>query len=118
MRCLFRNKRTFYYAQYLGKEMILDAEGNATGEYEVKYSDPEKYRGNISWGGSKISVDWYGTKAPYDQTIILDHCPLTENSILWIDRTPDEGPYDYIVTRVAEALTSVAVGIKRVKTSE
>ena len=48
MRCVMRNKTSFYYALYTGQTEIIDEYGNATGQYSVQYSDPIKSLGNVS----------------------------------------------------------------------
>ena len=48
MRCLNRNKISFFYAPYLRKEPIIDEYGNDTGQYEVIYGNPSQIKANIS----------------------------------------------------------------------
>lgn len=111
-----------YYAQYTGSEPKLDANGYRTLEYEKHYSDPQELW--ISVSASKgaayasplgINLDYSKTLSTHDMT-----CPLTEESVLWIEREPTdcEGnpvPHNYIVTTVAKSLNNIVYGVKEVK---
>lgn len=123
MRCLDRNKRTFYYATYSGKSEMIDEYGNKTGEYEITYSNPTKYRGNISSAQGEIESRQFGDSESYDKVIALGKTdiPIDEYSILWVDTLPvisdngtTETPHDYIVKKVARSLNSVSIAIRKV----
>lgn len=123
MRCLDRNKRTFYYSTYSGKSEMIDEYGNKTGEYEITYSNPIKYRGNISSAQGEIESRQFGDSESYDKVIALGKTdiPIDEYSILWVDTLPiisdngtTETPHDYIVKKVARSLNSVSVAISKV----
>lgn len=131
MRCLSRNKRTFWYAHYLGKEPILvpDEEGNMveSGEYRVKYSMPLEAKGNISPAAGATHTGLFGRFDGYDRSIVMADAdfPLNENSVLWVDSTPFMGeelemlvPFDYTVSKIARGLNSVSIAISKVTTSE
>ena len=126
MRCMVRNKRTFYYATYIGETEIIDEYGNATGEYALSYSNPIKYKGNVSAVQGEMQSRQFGESESYDKVIVLDdsNAPIDEYSILWVDTLPqlnDDGstdtPHDYIVRKVASSLngTSIAIGKVDVK---
>lgn len=131
MRCLERNKRVFYYAAYVRQEEIVDEYGNATGQFSVTYTNPEKMSGNISAAQGEVQNRQFGDSETYDKVIVLDcpDCPIDEYSILWIDKIPeldesgalmldDNGevvtPHDYIVKKVARSLNSVSIAVSKV----
>lgn len=123
MRCLDRNKRTFYYATYSGNSEMIDEYGNKTGEYEITYGNPTKYRGNISSAQGEIESRQFGDSESYDKVIALGKTdiPIDEYSILWVDTLPvisdngtTETPHDYIVKKVARSLNSVSIAIRKV----
>ena len=117
MKCLKRNKRSFYYALYTGKERF-----NHT--YRPLYGDAIRLTGNISPANGVTSVEQFGNNVDYDKVIVLDdpHCPITENSVLFIDVDPERNSdgdylYDYIVRKVARSLNSVSIAISKVVVS-
>ena len=123
MRCLNRNKKDFYYALYEGRTPITDEYGNQTGEYQITYSDPQKYSANISAAKGETESRQFGENLVYDRLIVMDKdAPaIDEYSILWVDTTPqwdDEGalltPHDYIVKKVALSLNVISVAISKV----
>ena len=123
MRCLTRNKSTFYYASYIGKTEIIDEYGNATGEYAVSYSNPIKCKGNVSAAQGEMQSRQFGESESYDKVIVLDDrsTPIDEYSILWVDTLPhlnEDGstdtPHDYVVRRVAKSLNGFAIAIGKV----
>ena len=122
MRCLDRNKRTFYYATYEGKSGITDEYGNETGEYGLTYSNPIKHKGNISSAQGEMQSRQFGDSESYDKVIALGNIniPIDEYSILWVDTLPvivngtTETPHDYIVKKVARSLNSVCIAISKV----
>lgn len=87
MRVLGRNKQTFYYSLYEGKEPILDHNGYETGEYKIRYSPPIKTSGVISPSKGKSQVDLFGRDVEYDRVIMLDDitCLIDESSIIFIN---------------------------------
>lgn len=132
MRCMSRNKVTFFYALYERKEAIKDDYGNTTGEYEIFYGNPLKYSANISAAKGETQTRQFGENEVYDKVIVADNTvpPIDEYSVLWIDTTPqldesgalatDESgkvitPYDYIVTKVARSLNGVSIAVSKVK---
>ena len=125
MRTLNRNKTTFYYALYEGKEPVVDDYGNVTGEYEVKYSRPKKFRANISAANGKADVEQFGANVDYDKVIVGDIFPqIDEYTIMWIDTVPvidnegkTETPHDYIVKKIARSLNSVSIAVSKVEVS-
>ena len=122
MRCMARNKTTFYYALYTGQTEIIDEYGNATGQYSVIYGDPTKALGNVSAAQGEMQTRQFGDSESYDKVIVLDdvNTPIDEYSILWVDTPPilDGGstktPHDYVVKKVARSLNSVSIAISKV----
>ena len=123
MRCLVRNKRTFYYASYIGETEITDEYGNITGQYSVNYGNPVKTLGNVSAAQGEMQSRQFGESESYDKVIVLDdrNAPIDEHSILWVDTLPhlnEDGstdtPYDYTIKRVARGLNGVSIAISKV----
>lgn len=117
MRCMVRNKQVFYHASYMDKREIVDEYGNATGQYEVIYSDPVQASGNISAAQGEMESRQFGDSETYDKVIVLDNpkSNIDEYSILWVDTTPNKSPsHDYIVKKIARSLNSVAIAISKV----
>jgi hypothetical protein len=118
MKTLKRNKQTLYYALFEGKEEIKDENGYRTGEHQLKYLHPIKARMNISAAKGTAESEMFGISLNYTKTLVTDDikCPIKEDSILWIDATPDE-PYNYIVVQVAKSLNSISYAVKKVDIS-
>lgn len=125
MKCLNRNKSSFYYALYDNKFEILDEYGNNTGQYEVKYMNPVEIKANISAAMGNKESRQFGDSVIYDKVIVLDNVNIIidEYSILWIDTIPvineEDGttttPHDYVVTAIAKSLNSVSIAVSKVK---
>jgi len=123
MKCLERNKVSFWYCQYSGKTAITDTSGNETGEYKVTYLTAVQCRGNISPAQGEAQVEQFGNSVDYDKVIIVDdkNSPINENTVLFVDKQPayDSGGnplFDYIVKRVAKSLNSgISYAITKVR---
>ena len=98
MRCMTRNKTTFYYALYTGQTEIVDEYGNATGQYSVNYGNPIKALGNVSAAQGEMQTRQFGDSESYDKVIVLDdaNTPIDEYSILWVDTPPISSHYNHI----------------------
>lgn len=131
MRTLARNKRKFYYAQYIKKIAIVDEDGHRTGEYEPLYSNPMETSANISAAKGELITRLFGESENYDKVIVLDNTTPTidEYTRLWVDIKPKfdttgalvknlsneiETPHDYIVKKVAKSINSTLVAISKV----
>lgn len=131
MRCLNRNKRSFYYALFIEKRPIMDEYGNETSENEIVYGKPVSCKGNISAARGETATRQFGEDEGYDRVIVLDKpdTPIDEYAVLWVDSIPsltekgelatDENgevvtPWDYIVKKVARSLNSVSIAISKV----
>lgn len=119
MRCLERNKRTFYYSLLTGSAPNENGMGR-----ELVYSDPVQMRANIAPATGTSNVEQFGSDISYHKVIVTDdiNCPIDENTLLFIDVQPtkdddDEYVNDYIVKRVAKSLNSVSIAISKVDVS-
>ena len=139
MRSLKRNQRPLYYCLYAGKEPIIDEYGNETGENIVTYEAPVQMYANISPATGQSSTEQFGNLENYDKVIVTTwmDCPIDENSVLFIDKEPDESSVlthiptaittvegyvtvptpDYIVRSVARSLNSISIAVRKVKVS-
>lgn len=123
MRCLEKNKRSFYYALYNSKRELTDDSGYFTGEYELEYGKPKKAKANISAARGETTVRQFGENLPYDRVIAMDdpNTLIDEYSVLWIDVKPKinrdgttDTPHDYVVKQVARSLNSVSIAVAKV----
>lgn len=132
MRNLRKNKQTMYYALLDKTQPIYerDESGNIiyieingvqvpveTGEKELVYGNPVKFRGNISMSGSESKETEYGIDTTdYDAVLMmqLDELPINETSIIW-HKSPigykdeerkiiDDKSADYIVKKLSPSL--------------
>ena len=126
MRCMTLNKRTLYYAKYIGEHEITDEYGHSTGEYSLTYGKPIKMSGNVSAAQGEIQSRQFGESESYDKVIALENmnAPIDEYSILWVDTLPHlnadgttDTPHDYIVRRIAKSLNGVSIAIRKVDVS-
>lgn len=124
MKCLYRNKRKFFYALFREKVAIKDEYGNDSGEYQVIYETPVEMNANVSAATGEAQVEQFGNSLLYDKVIISDDtsCPIDEHSVLCIDIPPsydNDGNliYDYIVKKVAKSLNTVSFAVSKVEVS-
>lgn len=124
MKAMERNKSTFYYLLYDGKEPVRDAQGLETGEEKVKYKAAVSMRANVSAASGTAQVEQFGNLVSYDKVIVTEDlsCPMDENTVLFIDKAPEydeEGSplYDYRVKRVATSINSISYAVEKVSVS-
>lgn len=119
-----RNQSTFYYALYQSKTEITDSNNHKTGRYQISYANPVKMEASISAARGTADVEQFGISLDYEKTIITGDmtCPLSESSILWIDKVPvidEQGatttPNDYKIVKVAKSINYIAYAIKKVE---
>ena len=124
MRDLKRNQSLIYYKLLVGKEEIVDDDGNATGDFNLIYGDLKSINISVSASKGTTEADAFGTDLTYDKTLSTADlgCELDENSILWLDGAdptselnPD--PYNYIVKKKAVSLNQVLIAIQEVDVS-
>lgn len=115
MHTLARNKRSFYYATYQGKQKKYDTDGNYTGVQEVTYSDPVAAEMNISPSMGRAELESFGITSGYTHTIVTDDmaCPMDEYTIIWYGKEPSE-PHNFVVVRKAVALDHVLYALQEV----
>ena len=115
MRCLNRNKQSFYYANYSGMNKLVDSNGHFTGEYGITYTNPTQAYGNISPATGSDYPSPFGVMEGYDKVIVMSNpnFPVTETSVLWIENDITDS-YDYIIVKIARSLNSVSIAIKKV----
>lgn len=118
MKTLFRNLKTFYYANENGVSALTDADGYKTGEYEVTYTEPAAVKGNISASTGSVFENPFGLTEGYDKVIVVDDAdlPIQESSVVWVNASTDQ-PHDYVVRRLARSLNSISIAVKRVDVS-
>ena len=126
MRTRQRTAKAFYYRLYTGETELTDDYGNPTGQYVKEYATPVKFNANVSPVSGEDVVDIFGAMERYDRVIqTCDmHCPIDENSVLYIDTPPVLDPFtgvwsahDYIVSRVSPSVNTIRIGCKKVKVS-
>ena len=120
MRCLEKNKVSFWYCPYLRTEPILDGQGRKTSEKRVVYGAAVQVKANVSPAGGEAQTEMFGNLADYDKVIVLENqvFPMDENSVLFVDKLPELDTsgnplFDYIVKKVARSLNSVSYAIKK-----
>lgn len=134
MITLKRNRRPFYYCLFKEKAPAVDEYGNESGESVLTYYDPVMVYANISQATGQSNTEIFGNLESYDKVIVMDDCPIDENSVLFIDKEPEFTEfvnhvptavtttdetisvpvYDYTVKRVARSLNSVSIAVKKV----
>lgn len=92
MRMLAINERKMWYANYIGRQAVVDENGDETGDYEVKYTAPVQFSATLSPGrgtsgpGGYVHPDIYGIKSDSDRRIITNDLsiPVTETTLIWL----------------------------------
>lgn len=108
-------KSLIYYRLYEGMESRYDDEGRFIGK-APKYSDPKPFRIHVGWARGAADFEVFGASLDYDKPMVTDWlaCPIDEQSVLVVDHSPTEVPYDYIVKRVAKSKNYITYAIKKV----
>ena len=129
MKCLRRNKSTFYYKLWEDMAETEDEDGNILETNVPLYSDIKSLEAySTSEQGQafspSITPDLYGLDVNYTKIIITEdmNCPVTDKDgeapVFYIDNNPyNDEPYDYVVTRVSRLLNHVQIQMKRVEVS-
>lgn len=120
MRSLRRNQQPVFYKRYEGQQEIVDQYGNATGSYVPGYGPLQSAMLCVSPNKGNSEVQQFGSLEDYDRTMTTSDVSLgiDEDSVLWVDGADTDGPYNYIVTRVAPWKNSIQYAIKRVEVSD
>lgn len=115
---------TLWYALQTGTDEEQDENGYFTGRKIPLYSDPVEAHMIVSpEEGSSRLADTGIQKEAVRHIITNDmNTPLSETSILWIDKQPyDEGgsllPHNYVVDSVKRSLFAVGITAKKVVVS-
>ena len=146
-----RNDTAFWYCLYTDEcTPVLDEDGNETGELILHYAEPVEMHANVSpkggnaqWQGGYADREAFGILDDYDRVIVVHdtECPITESTVLFIDKEPEFAEadthevieaealygddkiaekhyvvpvYDYIVRRVARSLNEVRIAVSKV----
>lgn len=146
MNTLKRNERPFYYCLYNSEVPMVDEDGFETGETIVTYHDPVMMSANISPATGMSNMEQFGNLENYDKVIVTCdlNCPITETSVLFIDKEPSYTQVpthtvteatalygedtidvetvtvpvpDYTVIRVAKSLNSISYAVRKVELS-
>lgn len=134
MRCMNRNKVRFFYALYVSREPIMNAQGRPSGQHKVIHGNPIEEYANISAAKGETQTRQFGENESYDKVIVMDNVtpPIDEYSNLWVDTVPqlnEDGslsvnekgevitPHDYVVKKVAKSLNNVSIAISKVTVS-
>ena len=118
MRTLKRNKQTLYYALYNSKTDETDSFGDKTGFKVSVYDKPVDLKANVSAARGSSDSELFGIDLDYNRTVCVEgiDCPIKEDTILWIESTPDnDNPYNYVVVAKAKSLNNIVYAIKEVK---
>jgi hypothetical protein len=128
VRTLNRNKQELWYSLMTGSEEVADDNGLLTGETRITYSDPVKTRMSmsISSGANNLGsqgmvvLDPFGITTAYTHRLVTEDldCPINEESLLWIGKTPADGAHNFKVVRVARSLNHVIYYAKECDVSE
>lgn len=116
MRTVKRNRIPVAYAFYDGVEELVDENGNYTGEYRVKYTEPVKAKMNVSGGRGQATVALFGMNSSFSRTAITEDLitPFSTDTVFWIDADPDTQPHDFIVVAVARTINQVVIALDEV----
>lgn len=127
MHTLSRNHQPLWYALKVDSEDIRDEDGFLTGEHRMIYSEPVETHvsASISSGANNLGSQGMVVLDPYGITTAYTHrltthdmsCPINEESLIWFRKTPEEGPHNFKVVRVARSLNHIIYYIKEVDVS-
>ena len=129
MHTLNRNKQDLWYSLKIRTEEVRDEQtGLLTGEHRVIYSEPVETRMSMSISsgannlGSQgmVTLDPYGITTAYTHRMVTHdmNCPINEESLIWIGRTPTDGAHNFKVVRVARSLNHIIYYVKEVDARE
>lgn len=120
MRLVQRDKREIWYALYQGVTDVLDADGNLTGEQEVRYAAPVKTRMNVSGGRGQAAIEEFGIDNPFKVTAVTDDLttPFNTDTVFWFGHSPTEGPYNFRCTDISRTVNQVVLALAEVTVSE
>ncbi len=116
MRSAEINKQTIWYSLYQGMADAVDSDGYLTGEKAKSYAAPVEFRINVSPNKGTASEEAFGVETTYDRVMNTCDmtCPIAEETLIWVGKSPADGPHNYRVTRVAPGLMNIVYAIKEV----
>lgn len=116
MRTTQRDKRTIWYALYLGTEDVVDDDGNYTGEHTVNYSAPICARMNVSGGRGRADVEMFGIDTPFTKVAVTDDLktPFDTDTIFWFGADPQTEQHNYRVTGISRTINQVVIALAEV----
>ena len=124
MHTMNRNRVELWYALRTGEEEVRDENGLLTGEHRMIYSEPVKTRMSmaISSGANNLGSQGMAELDPYGITTAYTHrmvthdmsCPINEESLIWIRKTPADGEHNFKVVRAARSLNHIIYYVKEV----
>lgn len=135
MRTLNKNKQKLKYANQSGRIPIYteytQEDGTVikleTGEYEIAYSEPKEFLGNIAMSGGEAEAQEFGLSiGDYNAVIVLSKGAIsaTEGSLIWFksdvgykssDNTEiDPKTSDYEVLKVSDSLNITKLVLRAV----
>ena len=119
MRNIRRNTSLVSFKLYEGESEIIGPWGNNTGVFYPMYSELHTARMTVSPAKGTSETDMFGTLAQYDKTMTTAnvHCPIDENTVLWLDGADTDGPWNYVVKKVAKWKNSISYAISKVDVS-
>jgi len=123
MRNLIKNLRKLWYATYSDKVEVVDDNGDFTGEYTEKYSEPVEFQATLSAGRGESENSVFGVNLDFTRTISTADLtlPINETSLIWYETEPnilgdgsaDPMTADYTVAaKPADGLNSLVIAIK------
>lgn len=115
MRLLDRNKRRIWYAQYQGREELVE-DGLVTGQYNTVYTAPTEIAANVSPARGSTEVRQFGDELDYDRVIVIESPSFVadEYTRWWIDKNPVDSAHDFVTAAVARSLNHVSYAVRRV----
>ena len=119
MRTLQRNKRTLYYALYMGITDEVDDEGNLTGEHPAQYGEVTKARMNVSGGRGQAEIELFGVDNPFTRTAVTDDLttPFNTDTIFWFEADPLVNPHNYRCTGISRTINQVVIALAEIGVS-
>lgn len=112
-----------YYALYSEKTLVLDENGDETGDDGIGYGKPIEFRASLSSGNGTAHKEIWGTDVVITRTITTHDMslPISEDSLIWYESKPkvlangmaDSKTADYEVSaKPADALNSLVIPLK------
>lgn len=121
MRLQNRNKRTVYYADYLGTEPITDSQGNFTGEERILYSEKKPYRVMVTVAttatNAYVNRRDFGNEESYQLSLVCPiRNPFSATTVFWVDDLESE-THDYHVIGITNMVNQSFVTIRKIQVS-